>query len=127
PRELLDLVDHLAAAVVALAGVALGVLVRGNRADRLQGPRPRRVAGRHHLDLAPLPLELLRQQLRDLGVDLRETRLLQLLEGLVRNRHAWIVLRASAAETAPSRSTRGSAAVRSITVDATPASAPRSS
>ena len=35
-RELLDLVDDLAAAVVALAGIALGVLVRRHRADRLE-------------------------------------------------------------------------------------------
>jgi hypothetical protein len=42
-RRLLDLVHHLAAAVVALAGIALGVLVRGHRADGLEHRRPREV------------------------------------------------------------------------------------
>src|SRR4029077_12062704 len=42
-RELLDLVDDLAAAVVAPAGVALGILVRRNTADRFEDRRPREV------------------------------------------------------------------------------------
>ena len=40
--QLLHLVDHLAAAVVALAGVALGVLVGEGRAGRLEHGRARR-------------------------------------------------------------------------------------
>jgi hypothetical protein len=40
-RELLDLVDDLAAAVVALAGIALGVLVRRHGADGLEHRRAR--------------------------------------------------------------------------------------
>ena len=63
-RELLDLVDDLAAAVVALAGVALGVLVRRRRADRLEHARPGEVLGRDQLDLAALPLELAPEQCR---------------------------------------------------------------
>jgi len=57
-RKILDLVDDLAAAVVALAGIALGVLVRRHRADRLEHARPREVLRRHQLDLAALPVEL---------------------------------------------------------------------
>ena len=87
-RELLDLVDDLAAAVVALARVALGVLVRRHRADGLEHARPREVLGRDQLDLAALPLELAAEQLGDLGVDLGEPGGLQLLEGLLRDGHA---------------------------------------
>ena len=63
-RELLDLVDDLAAAVVALAGIALGVLVRRHRADGLEDARPGEVLGRDQLDLAALPLELAAEQRR---------------------------------------------------------------
>ena len=72
-RELLDLVDDLAAAVVALAGIALGVLVRRHRADRLEHARPGEVLRRDQLDLAALPVELPAEELGDLGVDLRES------------------------------------------------------
>ena len=41
-RELLDLVDGLLALVVALVRVALGVLVREDRAGRLHAPRATR-------------------------------------------------------------------------------------
>ena len=51
-RELLELVDDLAAAVVAAAGIALRVLVRRDRADGLEDRRPREVLGRDQLDLA---------------------------------------------------------------------------
>ena len=73
-RELLDLVDDLAAAVVALARIALGVLVRRHAADRLEHARPGEVLGRDQLDLAALALELAAEQLRDLGVDGRRGR-----------------------------------------------------
>ena len=69
-RDRLDLVDDLAAAVVPLARVALGVLVRRHRPDRLEDARPGEVLGRDQLDLAALPLELGGEQLRDLGIDL---------------------------------------------------------
>ena len=71
-RGLLDLVDDVAAAVVALARVALRVLVRRDAADRLEDARPREVLGSDQLDLVPLPVELLAQELGDLGVDLGE-------------------------------------------------------
>jgi len=56
--RLLDLVDDLAAAVVALAGIALSVLVRRDASNRLEDARPREVLGGDELDLATLPLEL---------------------------------------------------------------------
>ena len=71
-RQLLDLVDDLAAAVVALAGVALGVLVRRHGADGLEHARPGEVLGRDQLDLAALALELAAEQPCDVGVDLLE-------------------------------------------------------
>ena len=72
-RQLLDLVDDLAAAVVALARITLGVLVRRHRADRLEHARPGEVLGRDQLDLVPLPLRLAPQQIGDLGVDVGQT------------------------------------------------------
>ena len=73
-RQLLDLVDDLAAAVVAPARVALGVLVRRHARDRLEHARPGEVLGGDQLDLPALALELLADQLGDLGVDLGEPR-----------------------------------------------------
>src|SRR5207237_8262807 len=58
-RELLDLIDEVAAAVVAPPGVALGVLVGRRRPDRLEDRRPREVLRRDQLDLTALPLQLL--------------------------------------------------------------------
>ena len=131
-RGLLDLVDDVAAAVVALARVALGVLVRRHRADGLEHARPREVLGRDQLDLAPLALELAAEELRDLGVDLREPGGAQLLERLVRDghlrhgTHQASRLRTSAAGDAPSRRIRGSGPVRSTTVEGVPGSSPPS-
>ena len=127
-RRLLDLVDDLAAAVVAPARIALGVLVRRHRADRLEDRRPGEVLGGDQLDLVALPLELAAEQLGDRRVDLVEAGGLEVLERLLRDRHAWDGTqvtcrkrsRASAAGTAPSRRTRGSAPVRSSTVDGVP-------
>src|SRR5438067_11564339 len=53
-RELLDLVDHLAAPVVALTGIALPVLVRRHAADGLEDARPGAVLPRNPLDLIAL-------------------------------------------------------------------------
>ena len=86
-RRLLDLVDDLAAAVVALARVALGVLVRRDGADRLEHRRPREVLGRDQLDLPALALELLAEQRCDLRVDGGETGGCEVLERLVRDGH----------------------------------------
>src|SRR5205085_10220034 len=86
-RELLDLVDDLAAAVVALARIALGVLVRRHASDRLEHARPGEVLGGDQLDLAALPLELVTDEAGDLGIDLVEARVPQLFEGRLRCRH----------------------------------------
>ena len=56
--ELLDLVDDLAAAVVPLARIPLGILVGRHGADRLEHRRPREVLRRDQLDLVALALEL---------------------------------------------------------------------
>ena len=86
-RELLDLVDDLAAAVVPLARVALGVLVRRHRPDRLEHGRPGEVLGGDQLDLAALALELLAEESRDIGVDLGEPGGRELLERLLCDGH----------------------------------------
>ena len=79
-RELLDLVDDLAAAVVAAARIALGVLVRRHAADGLEHRRPREVLGRDELDLAALALELALEECSDLRIDVGEPGGAQLLE-----------------------------------------------
>ena len=71
-RELFDLVDHLAAAVVAPAGIALRVLVRRHRADGLEHGRPGEVLGRDQLDLAALSLELTAEKVGDVGIEVCE-------------------------------------------------------
>ena len=61
-------VHELAAAVVAPAGVALGVLVGEDRAERLEHGLGDEVLGGDHLELAALPLGLVADGLRHLGV-----------------------------------------------------------
>ena len=90
-RRLLDLVDDLAAAVVPLAGVTLRVLVRRDGAHRLEHRRPCEVLRRDQLDLATLALELLREQLGYLRIDLGEAGCRQVLERLVRDGHAGLL------------------------------------
>ena len=87
-RQLLDLVDDLAAAVVPLARVSLGVLVRRHRADRLEDRRPREVLRRDQLDLAALPLELVAEERRDVRIDLGKARGAQFGEGMSGDDHA---------------------------------------
>ena len=86
-RELLDLVDDLAAAVIALAGIALGVLVRRHRAHRLEHGGPGEVLGGDQLDLAALALELLAEQARDVRVDVVEACGNEVVKGLLRYGH----------------------------------------
>ena len=83
-RELLDLVHHLAAAVVPLARIPLRVLVRRNARDRLEHARPGEVLRCDQLDLAALTLELPADQLRDLGIDVDEHGAPEVLQGLLR-------------------------------------------
>ena len=90
-RELLELVDDLAAAVVAPPRIALGVLVRRHRADGLEDRRPREVLGGDQLDLAALPVELAAEERGDVGIVLGEPAGPQALELLGRDCHgpAW--------------------------------------
>ena len=147
-RELLDLVDDLAAAVVAPARVALRVLVRGHAAHRLEHGRPREVLRGDELDLAPLALELALEKRGDLRIDVCEARpsaaarasaasspcrgmLLrrcqtQCLTLAVSRVDTRTCAEASSAATAPSRRTAGSSPVRSTTVEAVPGSSPPS-
>ncbi len=71
-RELLDDVDVLAAAVVALARVSLGVLVGQDGALRLQDGLGHEVLRRDHLQRALLALELETHCVRDLRIDVGE-------------------------------------------------------
>ena len=74
-RQVLDLVDHLAAAVVALAGDALGVLVVEPRAERLEHRDRREVLRGDQLEGLLLPGQLLVQEASDLGVGGAQRRL----------------------------------------------------
>ena len=68
-RELLGDVDPLAAAVVAPAGKALGVLVGQHGARGLEDRARDEVLGGDHLERALLALQLLVEHVRDLGID----------------------------------------------------------
>src|SRR5688572_1145205 len=140
-RDRLDLVDDLAAAVVALARVSLGVLVRRHRPDRFEHARPGEVLRGDQLDLTALTLELRGEQLRDLRIDLCEAGGAEVLEGFLRDGHAALLpgkspgmllapqastARARSTSPAPSRSTTGRSPVKSITVEGTPGSSPAS-
>ena len=69
-RELLGDVDELAAAVVALARVALGVLVGEHRALAVEHRLRHEVLRRDHLERRLLAVELVLEHLGDLGIDL---------------------------------------------------------
>src|SRR4029079_7134434 len=86
-RRLLDLVDDLAAAVVAPPGVALGVLVGRHRPDGLEDRGPGEVLGGDQLDLAALALVFLAEQLRDVRVELGQARGAEVLDRLLCDRH----------------------------------------
>ena len=66
--QLLGLVDHQVAAVVALARVALGVLVREHRALRLEHRGRGEVLGRDQLDRGVLALTLAPDDVGDRGI-----------------------------------------------------------
>jgi hypothetical protein len=71
-RELLGDVDVLAAAVVALAGIALSVLVGEHRALRGEDRGARVVLRRDQLDVVFLSVQLVAQRLPQLGIDFCE-------------------------------------------------------
>ena len=91
-RQLLDLVDDLAAAVVPLARVSLRVLVRRHRADGLEDRRPGEVLRRDQLDLPALPRELVAEERRDVRIDLGKARGAQFGEGMSGGNHASTML-----------------------------------
>jgi hypothetical protein len=67
-RQVLHLVDDLVAAVVAAAGIALGVLVGQHRSGGGQHGGRREVLARDELECRRLAIPLLAQQRRDLVV-----------------------------------------------------------
>ncbi len=73
-RQLLGHVDELAAAVVALARIPLGVLVGQHRALRLEHRHRDEVLRGDHLERPLLALELEREDLGDLRIDLGQRR-----------------------------------------------------
>ncbi len=73
-RKLLGDVDELAAAVVALAGIAFGVFVGHHRALRLEHGAGDDVLGGDQLDLVALAAGLKLDGLGDLGIDRSEGR-----------------------------------------------------
>src|SRR5256885_2562289 len=67
--ECLDLVDHLTgAAVVAAAGISLGVLVREQGAERLEDRRAGEVLRSDQLESLRLPPVLLANEIRNLRI-----------------------------------------------------------
>jgi hypothetical protein len=68
-RQLLGDVDEFAAAVVALAGIAFGVLVGQHRALRLEHARARVVLRGDQLDVVFLALPARRHRLRKLRIE----------------------------------------------------------
>src|SRR6185295_13094133 len=127
-RELLDHVDVLAAAVVALAGIALGVLVREHAALGLQDRLRHEVLGRDHLERALLALDLVTDRVGDLRVDVGQRAIEEVGGELGHDPRTVATDRAS---TTPVRGSvqvpSASYARRSITVDGVPGSSPPSS
>ena len=95
-RELLDLVDELAATVVAAPRISLRVLVRQDGADGFEHRRPREVLRRDQLDLAALTIGLPADQRSDLGIVLREPPDPQTLEVVGGDCHGTMLLAAAA-------------------------------
>jgi hypothetical protein len=86
-RELLDLIDDLAPAVVALAGIPLRVLVGRHGAHGLEDGGPGEVLGGDQLDLAALALELFAKESGDVRVDIIEACGNEVVKGLLRYGH----------------------------------------
>ena len=92
-RQLLGDVDVLAAAVVAPAGIALGVLVGQHRALGLEHRRAHDVLGRDQLDLVLLALELAAERRLQLGVVARERALEEAPRGTGGALGSWLTWR----------------------------------
>ncbi len=145
--EVLDLVDDLAATVVALPGHALGVLVVEPGAERLEHRDGREVLRGDQLEGLLLTLQLEVEECRDLGVGGAQRRL---FDEIPRARGgAWMDVDRCAGHSdlcpsvltdgrspnsevntpagiGPSRSTRGLVVVQSMIVEARPAERPPS-
>ena len=78
-RELLRHVDLLTTTVVALAGIALGVLVGEHGAGCVEHRLGHEVLGGDHLQRALLAGELAVEHPRDVGIDLCEVRGLEIV------------------------------------------------
>jgi hypothetical protein len=78
-RELLGDIDPLAAAVVALAGIPLGVLVGEHRPGRVEDRLRHEVLGGDHLERPLLAPEFAVEDPLDVGVDLGEVRCLEVV------------------------------------------------
>ena len=93
-RQRLGDVDELAAAVVALARIALGIFVGHDRALRLEHGARDDVLRGDQLDLVLLAAELLADRARDLGIGLGERggeeRIGGLPDGLGHGRCPWV-------------------------------------
>ena len=87
-RQLLGDVHLLAAAVIAAPGVALGVLVREDRAGRLEHCLGDEVLRGDHLQRVLLAVELAPEHLGDRRVDLGEAGGLEVAWKLVHIRHS---------------------------------------
>ena len=74
--ELLNHIHMLAPAVIALAGIALGVLVGEQRTGRFEDAGAGMILGGDELDMIFLALRLGRNRLRELGVEPRNAHVL---------------------------------------------------
>ena len=129
-RERLDPIDVLAAAVVALSWVPLGVLVVEQRAERLQNRRAGDVLGGNQFQGVLLALELVADRGADLGIDgidpagqvgssLQHRLIIPESSASPERRHQVAGMSWSAG-IAPWRRIRGSGCVRSRIVDGSP-------
>ena len=87
-RQCLDLIDDVAAAVVALTWIALGVLIGGDAAHRLHDRRPREVLRGDQLELVALAVQLAVEEGRDRGIDCFESSGAEGVEGEIVDGHA---------------------------------------
>src|SRR2546427_7446629 len=88
-RELLDLIDDLAAAVVALPGQPLGVLVGQRRPHRLEHRDGHEILGRDELEAMLLPRDLTTDEFSDLGIDFGKRRLAVSHLSIFSTRRSW--------------------------------------
>jgi hypothetical protein len=129
-RQLLDDVDPLAAAVVARSRIALGVLVGEHAALAFEHGARNEVLRGDQLQRVLLALQLERERLRDLRIDVGQRTVEVVGRKLVAHHHEPTSARSTAeAATAPARTIRqrpvASSSPRSTTVEGVPGSWPR--